>query len=382
MLIKVSAYLQHNLGDDLMVELLTQRYPQHTFYGCIPWQKKTKKLEASNFVDQSDIWRKHGRMNHILNILTFYKKRDFYLKYKTRQIENKCDYAIAIGGSIYRPVKNETIDARLERERRKHATNGSLFVISANFGPYQDESFYLAFKEYFKTCSGITFRDNFSRQLFNELDNICWAPDIVFNLPVGELHDQGTVVVSVIAPETRPAIATYAENYYDKLSQVCSLAAKQKKQVILASFCKGEGDESAIKLLLSKIEAEYYPQITTYFYDGDTEEALTVFRNAGQIIATRFHSMVLGMRFSKQLFTISYELKMENVLRETGSTAWCSIGDLSKLSPEEILNRGKDPIPVDGLVQQATEQFRQLDTCLKKANEGRNYAHNGIHTSL
>lgn len=366
-LIKLSAYLQHNVGDDLMVETLLDRYPDYWFYGCMPHQQKTDKIKNGNYFDVEDVYSNVmlGRLNHLVNCLTGYKRRDCFFRWIFQTIEKFCNTAVTIGGAIYRPVLGETIQERILRENDKHAVNKSLHVIGANFGPFQGNDFLYAFKDYFRTCSSVSFRDSQSYELFSDLDNIQWAPDVVFSTPEGTVTSGKEIVISVIDLSVRPHLAEYKDAYHNFLLEVCKHAIDNDCVPVLTSFCKCEGDEDAISELLQQLDSHYVSKVKCYFYEGNTEEVLDLFRKAGMVIATRFHSMILAMRFGKPLYTISYELKIENVLRDTGSKAWCKLETIAQMNVKDVFADSMSPICVEYYIENADKQFAQLDQALK-----------------
>lgn len=369
--VKLSAYLQHNVGDDLMVEILLDRYPDYWFYGCIPHQQKTEKMKNSKYFDVTDIYGNVilGRLNHLVNILTCNKRKDCFFRWVFQRVENLCDTAVAIGGAIYRPVPGETIQERISRESNKHAANNSLHVVGANFGPYEDEVFLRAFEDYFKTCTSVSFRDSQSYELFSKLDNIQWAPDVVFAVPEGVVISGNEVVISVIDLSVRPQLAKYKEAYHNFLMEICKHAIDNDYIPVLTSFCKCEGDQDAIAELLYQLDDHYASKVKCFFYDGNTEKVLDLFRRAGMVIATRFHSMILAMRYGKPLFTISYELKSDNVLRDTASKAWCTLETISKMSAKDVFACSIPPICAKKYVENTGRQFAQLDWALAHGDQ-------------
>lgn len=365
-IVKLSAYLQNNVGDDLMVEILINRYRKVYFWGCRGLQKKTKKLEQELYFDSEDIYLRWGKLNRLINILTRSEKNVVFEKI-FNYLEKKSICSVAIGGSIYRELKDQNLQERMKLEESKKTNNKPFYVIGANFGPFSSNEFKDAFHNYYSTCSGVTFRDKKSYDLFSDLPVINYAPDVVFNVPEGCVNDDNQhVLISVINLSERAHLKQYDFNYKNKIADICKYIIDIGKTPVLMSFCSFEGDEECIKDILSLLNDDYRKKIEAYFYNGDTDELLEMFRNANFVIATRFHAMVLGMRFSKPLYTISYELKMDNVLNETKSNAFCSISDISKLTPTEIFNQGIKVVNIDDYINNASKQFAQLDQFLNE----------------
>src|SRR5699024_6532530 len=70
-------------------------------------------------------------------------------------IAKKCDGIIQIGGSIFMQSKKWHGKNKLE----PLVKDKPYFVLGANFGPYKEESFYLAHYDLFKEYTDICFRD-------------------------------------------------------------------------------------------------------------------------------------------------------------------------------------------------------------------------------
>lgn len=365
-LVKLTAYLQHNAGDDMMVEQLLNRYPNCLFYGCVPHQKKSTFMEESNYFDENDVYKNKvlGRLNHLINLLTFNKFKDLLYKFVFNLIEKQCKHAITIGGSIYRPTNYETIEERINRENKKRAANGSLYVVSANFGPYDTREFFEAFYSYFKKCSGVVFRDSRSHNLFKDIPQVTWAPDIVLNIPDRIIKINSNVVISVLGLKHHPHLIKYKTTYIKFIVDVCKHIFSLGLNPVLTSFCELEGDMELIDEILTYFNNYDKGKITVYSYNGNTCELIELFSNAKFIIATRFHSMILGIRFSKPLFTIVYELKALNVLEDLANHSWCHMSELANFDPIKVFETGYEAHSYEEYIKKASLQFSQLDKAL------------------
>ncbi len=344
-----------------MVELLVDRYPNVCFWGCRGLQKKTRKLSDGSYFDSEDVYSRWGRLNHLFNLL-FPKHKDIIYCWIFQRIESKCICAVSIGGSVYRQIEGQSIDQRMLLEEGKKVKKAPYYVIGANFGPYFSQNFYNEFHRYFSTCSGVSFRDKKSYNLFNDIPSVQYAPDVVFNVPTGNIEDDNKhVLISVIDLSTRKHLKQYTEVYQKTMVSVCKFFIQAGKTPVLISFCEAEGDGKCVNEIYSLLNQADKTKVVRYYYQGDTEELLEQFRKAHFVVATRFHAMILAMRFKKQLYTISYELKMDNILEETNSIAHCQIADVGNISPEQIFALGAHIVNVDFYIENAARQFSQLD---------------------
>lgn len=362
-LIKLYAYLQNNVGDDLMVELLMERYPDFKFWGCRGMQKKTRKLQhSSRYFDNEDVYGRWGRINHLVNILM--GKKDLVYKIVFHHLNKKCICGITIGGSIYREHPGQTPTQRIASEEKKKASGTPYYVLGANFGPYFSEDFYSAYHTFFSSCSGVCFRDSYSFGLFKSLSNVRWAPDIVFTLDEGTITDSKKVIISVIDLEERDLLQRYEQMYLNKTASLCEYWIEKGMTPVLTSFCSYEGDERCVEKVFRLLTQAYKNKTEKFFYSGDTDAVISLFRSAHFVFATRFHAMVLAMRFRKPLFTLAYEAKIDKVLKDTNNNAFTTFSELEKYSPELINKMGNIIAPIDDYLKEAEKQYDQLDSFL------------------
>lgn len=356
--VKLYAYWAKNLGDDLMVYILLNRYPQYQFY-CDGYGADTTFQNCPNFCAKETFYKKYGRLNHLLNILTL-NKFNFFNKF-FQKLESRICCSVYIGGSLFIQDAQADIEKRLSYERTRMA-KWPLYIIGANFGPYQTESFRIAFESYFADCAGVTFRDRKSFGLFKHLPNVNYAPDVVFNLnPACEQKASDSVLISVIDIEKRCSISQYSSQYDQFIAEVCIETAKRGKTPVLMSFCKYEGDEDAITRIYSKLPKAVRQATDTFFYDGNLELALQLFEQAERIVATRFHAMILALCFNKPVFSVSYNSKVKNVLDDMGIQAYCDISEVEFVNIKMIFD-GMPTFPdISEYKAEAAEQFAQFE---------------------
>ena len=207
----IYAYMAGNLGDDLMVLVLCQRYPNVNFR---LWADKSYKK----------------RFQHIRNLKVYSpddKKVLFWNRFWNKMKRNdkdifgmlvrNSDATVHVGGSVY--IQHENYEATYNLDNMLRSASKRMYVCGANFGPYEDEEYYRRYYDLLKRYDGVCFRDQYSYQLFKELPNVRYAPDIVFNYKTPESNkcsEKRQVLFSVIRLDDRKgkfAISQYAENY-------------------------------------------------------------------------------------------------------------------------------------------------------------------------
>lgn len=129
----IYAWLAGNLGDDLFVRILCEKYPNTRFYILADEQYKKKYHNITNLVVFS--W-KENKVRKVEKMLKpFGIDNGFHW-----MLVRFCDAVIHIGGSVYTQHNDDwtdfyNADAFLAKKSRR------LYQISGNFGPYTDKNF-------------------------------------------------------------------------------------------------------------------------------------------------------------------------------------------------------------------------------------------------
>lgn len=366
-MIRLYAYLYHNLGDDLMVETMLSRYRHLLFYCDSDAPIRNKRIVAyPNFIDKEKLYEKYGRLNHLLNILTFHKKENFFFNWLFRRYEQRCQCSVYIGGSLFIPRPDESIGARLERERMK-MQQPPLFVIGANFGD-EGLEYTKAFGNFFSQCGGVSFRDKISYDKFSDLNNAQHAPDVVFNYDTSgyTVRDDNVVVISVIDLYRKLSLSQHAEAYDEFIVTVCKECVARNKKPVLVSFCELENDPAAVNRIFERLPHEVQEKTQRCYYRNNPSEVLDLFASANYVVATRFHAMVLAMKFQKPFFCISYNEKIRQVLAETGIDHYCELAQIKTLDAKDIFAESGMHVSEE-YMGQAKKQFSQFENYIQSS---------------
>ena len=354
----VKAYLNQNLGDDLFVDILVKRYPQHNFMIIVP---NKNYYHFSKYKNVKLI--KLNKVTKLINFLSFklIDKNIFESYY-----EKKCDLTVTIGGSLF--IHKETWYKTFLREKNNFYTKHKNFLLGCNFGPYFDSQFKENYEKIFRAYYDICFRDNYSYNLFKHLDNTRIAPDVVFNYKT--VIDQGTdkaVMMSIIDPEKKLSENKISE-YKQKIKECINYFHKKNYQINLVSFCNNEGDLEYINKIVAELDE--MNNITIYDYTNDLDKIIDVIKHSEYIIATRFHCMILGWIMEKNVYPIVYSNKMKNVIDDVGFTGkFTYLENINDFSPEDVLLNKNVKIDVAFWRDKASEQFIKLDKFLEDHHE-------------
>ncbi len=326
-MIFLKAYTRINLGDDLFIKKICDEYANQKFF--ILADRKYKK----NFKDIKNL----KVMSYSYNRLS--KKKNNLVKYKKeynrvlKKISKKCDTYIYIGGSIF-IEKGKTSIERVKDLKEEIGCFKRSYIIGANFGPYNtNEYITYVHDELIPSIDYISFRDINSYNLFKDLDNVIYAPDILFSIDLNRRRQKRKEMgISLIHHLDRKELK---ENYDEYLNQLINLSIKYIDQgyiVRLLSFCSYENDPVAIDDFLKRIPVKYKDNIIVNYYDGNIDDFLEKVSGLDTIIATRFHSIVLGLKYYHKVIPICYSNKSMNLLNDLDIIDYVTFKNIKKMS--------------------------------------------------
>ena len=290
MKIYVDAYLSKNLGDDLFINILTKRYPQHKFYAI---SKGEKGYNTKNFKVYSN--------TYIFKIL----KKFQWEKY----LANHYDTVVTIGGSMFMERGDTNRDFSMGKNKR--------YVLGINFGPYKTQEYYNNIYNMLSDVEDVCFRDKYSYNLFKELPNARQAADIVFSMDTSNIKitNRKRAIISIISPKDK-IDEKYEEKYEEKMLELITFLIKKEYEICLMSFCKNENDEEEIEKIYNQIPENQKKKVEKYYYNGNIEEALNTIADSQLVVGGRFHANIIGLCLGKSILPVLYSDKTLHVLED------------------------------------------------------------------
>lgn len=330
----IKAYTKKNVGDDLFVFILCNRYPHVEFYlkKAEPYTNVFKNIKNLTLIDN--------------------------------QKQLSYDAIIYIGGSIFIESSPLSVTRLLDLKKEIIKEDIPSYIIGANFGPYiSDEYFTSAKEKIFPYLKQVTFRDKYSYNLFQNLKNIKYAPDIVFSLNTSNIKKEikKEIGISIIHHLDRPDLKKYYNNYINKLLEICKYYIQKNYKIRLFSFCEYEKDLVAINNLLNKMTEEEKEHTIISNYNGNIEEIINDIANLDLFITSRFHSIILGLKLNIPIIPICYSLKSTNVLNDIKfpQNRIYTFKNIDSLNNYDITEIFKIE-----LTNQSEEHFKDLDKIL------------------
>lgn len=359
------ACIEKNIGDDLFVKLVCERYPNTQFvitadaeYGSLATIKNLRfDANLKKWIWASNICRKNVLKNTVARLIGAY--------YRFQMPRYK--YAINIVGNGFKNRKYEGFfQSRWIRERVRLAQE--YFLISTNFGPYNDPRWKSDFEGIFSEMRDVCFRDKSSFELFRMIPSVRYAPDAVLSMgKQAHENSRNTVIISVIdclMLERGPELNQSAQRYETLMAKCSDFYAQQGKAVVLLNSNTVQDQSAAVRILENCRNKQ---NIRIFNYDGNLEKVMELYSRAEKVIATRLHTIILAWLFDVPVIPIVYDIKVDGILQSYGfGDAQYDIRKLGALSPQQLewdFLKYDYEVP-DELIKQANEQFSVLDTVL------------------
>jgi len=352
-------YDKNNLGDDLFIKLITNRYENN--FSII--------LSANNPYLES------------IKHLTIYKNKALYFLYKVvgkiinvrniwlNRLVKKHDLLVSVGGSIF--IENNNLPTWKAERSFYQNLSVPYYIVGSNVGPYQSSEFITIINDIMEKAKDVCLRDTVSYELFQELHSTRVATDIAFSLDTSNyaIKHEKIAIFSMINCSARFG-KKMGDQYNQEMRKMTQRLIKQGYKVIYMSFCKFEGDELAIEDVMSNMDKTLTEHIEVFHYHGNLEEALALIASSAIIIATRFHAVILGLLFSKKVLPIAYDKKTTHILNDIAFQG--TVIDIEALDAFHGDTIDFDSLPINNIDKErqlAALQFKELDKILVKRKE-------------
>lgn len=344
----IYGYTRVNFGDDLFFKILVERYPDIDFY-MLAEADYSPIIRCKNF---------HTiKRNRINKIFASHIPYQFYF--------HRFDAVICIGGSIFMEVGTSGRNrfTRFLLKYKRTFPGVPIYIIGSNYGPERTSDFRESVRGLFSFVESVSLRDHFSYNIFKENPRVMCAPDVIFQLAVGERGEQQHDVVgfSLIDLPSRALLREYAEQYEEFILYHIGKAIAAGKRVRLLSFCTYEGDKFACERIVAKLDGEAQKRVEVAAYEGDIDAFLQSLREVDLLYASRFHAAILGVAMQIPTIPVVYSDKTLNVLRDLeyrGDVVDIrAIGDITRDLVTQVMVRSV----IEDLSTSAQNHFRAID---------------------
>lgn len=351
----VDVYLAYNLGDDLFLDILSKKYPKAEFTVNYVGRDYDEFIAKYKNVKR----RKYTLLDKVLQKL---KIKDTLTNYKN--IAESHDAMIFIGGSIFRDESYHEslyID-RINMIDEFNKLDKPVFILGSNFGPYTREEFFKDYKEFFARCKDVCFRDTYSYNLFKDMKNVRYEPDIVFQLDLDRFKNsekKDIIGFSIIDVNHKDGLAQYENEYIKSHIKSIELLVSKGYRCCLMSFCEKEGDLKCINTILSRLSDNIKDKVDIYEYKGNLEEAFNIISEFKLFIAARFHANIIAQLVNVPVLPVIYSNKTSNMLKDINlDSIIISMENLNKLYDDKILKSSYENLrDIREISKNASKQF-------------------------
>ena len=312
--ILLDIYLAKNLGDDIFLDLFAKKYPDAEITLTYPGKDYDDYLKNYSNVSAFP----YKTTDKFLRRLKIYNKLvDF------EWMAKEFDLLVFIGGGIFREepeYESSLFEYRNNLVSRFMDAEKPSFFLGCNFGPYTSKGFIDKHTALFKKCKDVCFRDTASFDLFKNLGNVRYAPDMVWGDDLDETgitnSDEQILGISVINPRHKPGLEQYYESYIQSQVKAIHGAIARSQKIHLFSFCEQEGDLLVIKDIESRLDKSDLEYVKVFNYDGNINKYIEEIGKVSELIAARFHSIIIGILLKIKVIPVIYNIKTKNLLSD------------------------------------------------------------------
>lgn len=381
----IRAFVMGNLGDDLFIITLCNRYPHTKFVMCgeKAYRHIFSAVENLTYVTTDTFFHKWVmRVRNIVPKLlnccwNYLNKINIGEKYSMCRwndfLANISKNNILISGSIFIEQNSNTkfVIGGYQKNEIKYYRRHP-YIVGCNFGPYHNEEYRNFYAERFKDASQVCFRDSYSFRLFQG-KNIQWAPDILFQIDMKQAVlpvESDYILISVLNLEKDGDINSELQSKYHSAIEVfIENQLSRGERIVLIGFCNAQGDNKVIETIMTQykgsesVQAYNYPDITY-------QQALGYIANAKLIVASRYHAMILGWVCQKKVLPIVYNEKMTHVIEDLNpGSVFVTLDELTidetiLISKYDKMIQENRNIEIERIIEEAKKHFEKIDDLL------------------
>jgi colanic acid/amylovoran biosynthesis protein len=351
MRIAVDAYFNNNLGDDLFLDILVNRYNDVSFDFMVCDKSACKAFRDNrriNFKSRKDV---------LYNIMNY-------------------NAYILIGGSMFQEPENW-----ITHWRKFHLTvslfklfGKSTFVLGCNFGPFKTEKYKKKYCKTFKKLSHMTVRDDYSYNILKDhVENLTVHPDIVFCKGISENINKNTNIVGISIIDWPKN--NHLEEYISFNASLIEGLISEGKKIRLFAFQNTNeiNDRKIIDKVIKKIRESFRKNIEVISYNGDISSFLKKYSECHSMVTSRFHSFILSLMYGQNICPIIYSEKTLNTIKFLGiDTDYIPIEKVSETSIQKVKDMLKtskhfyQDKSINQLAKMSEQHFSVLDSLFKK----------------
>ena len=353
--ILVDFYCDNNLGDDLMGEALID-FLSERGHKCF-FQKRDL------FVMPEFIYKKS------VIIIEMVSERTVH--------ENAIELYIKIGGSMFPHGTNKEGIYRyyeLIKILNLKKMKMKVCIINCNIGPLRKKIGLYATKKILKNADLITCRDNETFNFVGNRDNLFFYPDVVFGI---NKRNEKVIGENIIGISVYMGYAPYLKmsngQYVEFLANFINLYHKKYSQqkFVLFSFDSGyNSDLPMAAKVLGSIRKKENVKIVSYC---NLDDFILEYKKCKFILGTRFHSIVLAIKYNIPFLAISYSNKTDNLMNYLNINRYLKISECNQIQLDSLIEYVQNGIKgnvidIEKIKMDSKKHFDELESFLHSLN--------------
>lgn len=366
----IFACIEKNIGDDLFISTVCNRYPWIDFYISSDAEYlSTNNIPNLYYDNNIALYLRYCEASSKSNIKKLVKK---ILSWYYRKRIGHYRIGVYIVGNAFKNI-NYSSSNQIQWLKERTKLVDKFYLLSTNFGPYNDKRWIDDCKAVFSSIEDICFRDIDSYNLFKDMKNVRYAPDAVLSLKTKRLEQEllnKNLIISVIdcGLSIRGDWLKEKQLQYEKKMQeiICEFISNGYEITLLNS--NTVQDENASKRIIKDFDCD---KISIKNYEGNIHEILELYQNSSFVIGTRLHTIILAWLFNIPVFPVIYDIKVSSLL-----SSYKYEGDYVEIENIDVLNvsRIKKELYEQKnnlekiIFEKANQQFSKLDEELKNEN--------------
>lgn len=356
----VDIYLAYNLGDDMFLDVLAKRFPETRFTILHPGDNYAPFFSSYGNLEKLP----YSIKNKILRKIKVYDYLNDYKKFA-----EKYDALLFLGGGIFREesYQEKLFQTRSALVAEFNNKNKPVFFTGCSFGPYTSESFRKKHEELFRQCTDVCFRDIYSYNLFSNVEQVRYSPDLIWGYEIPEKipNNDKNLGISVIDPRHKPGLEGFYMEYVNENKDLLKRYVAKGYKINLFSFCEPEGDLAVINQILSGFSEELQENIKVHNYTGNIDKYLQMMSLSTRFVAARFHANIIALLMGIPTLPVIYSNKTLNMLEDINFVnSSVDFNDLKQLTENNFINYEMPELTK--VVVKAKAHFDKLDFFLGK----------------
>ena len=343
----IIAYPKMNLGDDLFINMLVNRYKNVEFYS------KNMQMESTAYKQNKNL----HFIDYSLDDLLTLDITDF-------------DALVYIGSSIFKEYDGgiERVQKLKDLAIRCKTLSIPFYCISSYLGQGQTEESLKLIYDLFAESTDVCLRDKISFEQFRSIDTVRYAPDAIFSYKLEDVKKEpNTIGISVINYKFREKMQKYESKYLEVLTKSIKKYIEKGFKVKLFNFCDYEGDTDSSNLIVNNLSIAEKKFVEIITYNGNIKDFLKKYSKVEYMICSRFHSLILSYILGQKIYVLSYSSKITNVIDDLNLIdTYYNLNSLNNVEDYINLQDFNDVNFDKTILDEAESQFKSLDILLQQ----------------